>query len=160
MRLLSRHLPLIAMISLAAFVSACDTAPQGTDAKTATAAEAIQVENPRIRATPPGQPVTGAFMTLTNASGEAYALTAAHSDIAGVTELHETSMQGDMMQMQKVEKIDIPANGSVELKPGSFHVMLIQLQKPAVEGETESITLTFSDNSQTTIEAPIANIMK
>lgn len=133
------------------------TAEQTT---TQTAADVISIENPRIRATPPGQKVTGAFMVLNNASGNAYQLTSAQAEIANVTELHETSMHGETMQMKQVPNIAIPANGQAILKPGSFHVMLIDLKQPVNEGENHKITLTFSDNSQKVVEAPVMKIMK
>ncbi|MGB5488813.1 MAG: copper chaperone PCu(A)C, partial [Lysobacterales bacterium] len=94
-----------------------------------TAAELITVSQPRIRATAPGQTVSGAFMTLVNNSATAYALTSVSFSGASVVEIHETSMNGDMMRMRKVSQIEIPANGSAELKPGSYHIMLIGLEK-------------------------------
>ncbi|MFC1702638.1 copper chaperone PCu(A)C [Pseudomonadota bacterium] len=57
-------------------------------------------------------------MTLANASSTPYALTSVSFNAAGMVELHETSMNGKMMQMRRISQIDIPANGSVELKPG------------------------------------------
>jgi len=123
-----------------------------------TAAELITVIQPRIRATAPGQTVSGAFMTLVNNSATAYALTSVSFSGASVVEIHETSMNGDMMRMRKVSQIDIPANGSAELKPGSYHIMLIGLEKELKTGTTETLTLTFSDDSQKTVEALVGTL--
>jgi copper(I)-binding protein len=97
-------------------------------------------------------------MTLTNASVTPYALTSVSLDAAGMVEIHETSMNGEMMKMRQVSQIDIPANGSVELKPGSYHVMLMGLKKGLTAGATEILTLTFSDNSQKTVEASVGDL--
>ena len=117
------------------------------------AAELIIVSKPRIRATAPGQTVSGAFMTLVNNSETAYALTSVSFSSASTVEIHETSMNEGMMRMRKVSHIDIPANGSAELKPGSYHIMLIGLEKEMKAGTAETLTLTFSDDSQKMVEA-------
>jgi len=145
---------------------ACDnstqTAEKGKSPKSAivstNAAEFITVSKPRIRATAPGQTVSGAFMTLVNNSETAYALTSVSYHGASVVEIHETSMNEGMMRMRKVSQIDIPANGSAELKPGSYHIMLIGLEKEMKAGTAETLTLTFSDDSQKTVEALVGTL--
>ncbi len=127
---------------------------------TTDAATAISVDNPRIRVTPPGLMVTGAFMTLKNNADTPYALVAASSDIAAVTEIHQTQMQGEVMQMQQVEKIEVAAGEKTELRPGGFHIMLMQLKKPVAAGDKIPITLIFSDHSQKTVEAVAADDMQ
>ena len=97
-------------------------------------------------------------MTLANASLIPYALTSVSFNGAGIVELHETSMSSKMMQMRRISQIDIPANGSVELKPGSYHVMLMGLDKGLTAGTTETLILTFSDNSQKTVEASVGDL--
>lgn len=138
-------------------LSACDNNAESVNTTeplaTATAAELITVNKPWIRPTAPGQTVTGAFMTLVNSSATAYTLTSVSFNGADTVEVHETSMKGDMMRMRKVSHVDIPANGSAELKPGSFHIMLIGLEKGLEAGTTQTLTLTFSDDSQQTVEA-------
>jgi len=124
------------------------------------AAGLITVSKPWIRATAPGQTVSGAFMTLGNNSGTAYALTSVSFSGASVVEIHETSMDEGMMRMRKVNQVDIPANGSAELKPGSYHIMLIGLEREMKAGTTETLTLTFSDDSQKTVEALVGTVSK
>lgn len=135
-------------------VNADDTKPAST------AADSITVESPEVRSTPPGQKITGAFMTLKNTSATDIELIAAQSEIADVTEIHESGMKDGMMFMNKVEKISVPANGTAELKPGGFHIMLIDLKNPLANGEKANITLTFSDNSQKTVEAAVVDVSK
>jgi copper(I)-binding protein len=122
----------------------------------AQAAEIITVDKPWIRATPPGQSVSGAFMTLVNDSATAHTLSSVSFSAASAVEIHETSMKDGMMRMRQVGHIDIPANGSAELKPGSFHIMLIGLERDMKAGGVESLTLTFSDGSQKTVAARVA----
>jgi len=135
--------------------TAGNSKPPTTAVVSANAAELITVSEPRIRATAPGQTVSGAFMTLVNNSETAYALTSVSFSGASVVEIHETSMNDGMMRMRKVSHIDIPANGSAELKPGSYHIMLIGLEKEMRAGTAETLTLIFSDDSQKTIEAQV-----
>ena len=99
-------------------------------------------------------------MTLTNSSATPHALTSVSFNAAGTVEIHETSMNGEMMQMRQVSHIDIPANSSVELKPGSYHIMLMGLEKELSAGTTETLTLTFSDQSQKTVEASVGHLVK
>lgn len=147
-------------------LSACDNStktvdtdkPSASTAVSASAADIITVTNPRIRATAPGQTVSGAFMTLVNSSEKAYALTSVSFSGAGMVEIHETSMNEGVMRMRKIDQISIPANGSAELKPGSYHIMLMGLAKPMTAGTSETLTLTFSDDSQKPIEASVGTI--
>lgn len=122
------------------------------------AAGSITVNKPRIRATAPGQTVSGAFMMLVNNSATAYTLTSVSYSGASTVEIHETSMHEGRMRMRKVSHVDIPANGYAELKPGSYHIMLIGLEKAMTAGTSEPLTLTFSDGSQKSIEALVGTL--
>ena len=99
----------------------------------------VQVKDPWVRATVPLQKTSGAFMQLSSSSD--VRLVAAHTPVAGVVELHEMKMEGDVMKMGPVSGIDIPAGQSVELKPGGYHIMLIDLKRQLKEGESVPITL-------------------
>jgi copper(I)-binding protein len=138
--------------------TANDSKPPTTAVVSTSAAGLITVNKPRIRATAPGQTVSGAFMTLVNHSETAYALTSVSFSGASVVEIHETSMNEGVMRMRKVSHIDIPAKGSAELKPGSYHIMLIGLEKEMKAGTAETLTLTFSDDSQKTVEALVGTL--
>jgi copper(I)-binding protein len=155
---MTRALLLTAIIGLYACDSSTDKADVNEPITALSAADHITVSNAWIRPPAPGQTVTGAFMTLTNSSETASALTSASSSIAAVVEIHETSMSDGMMRMRKVSHVDIPANGFAELKPGSFHIMLIDLEKELEPGSTEVLTLTFSDDSQIDVVATIGKL--
>ena len=153
---------LTATIGLLGCDSSSETGNNSTPPVTATvsrdAAELVTVTEPWIRATAPGQTVTGAFMTLVNTSARDFSLTAVSFSAASVAEIHQTSMVDGTMKMRRVDHIDIPANGSAELKPGSYHIMLIGLEKDMKAGTSETLTLTFSDDSQKTVEARVGTL--
>ena len=99
------------------------------------------VSEPWVRGTVTQQKVTGAFMTLTSAQGAK--LLSAASPVAGVVEVHEMAMEGNTMKMRAVPALELPAGKAVQLKPGGYHVMLIDLKQPLKEGDTVPITLTI-----------------
>ncbi|PLY09294.1 MAG: hypothetical protein C0626_09870 [Arcobacter sp.] len=119
----------------------------------------IEVKDSYIRATPPGLPNSAAFMTVKNNTDKTIAVLKATSDVSKVVELHTHSMKDGVMKMYQVPKIDVPANGITELKPGGFHVMLIGLHKPLKVGEEVTYTLEFSNGETITITAPIKTVM-
>ena len=91
-------------------------------------AEGVDVQGAWARATVLGQKATGAFMKLTAKDGAK--LVGAASPVAGVTEVHEMKMEGDVMRMRAIPGLDLPAGKTVELKPGGYHVMLMDLKAP------------------------------
>ena len=102
-------------------------------------AQDVSVDGAWVRGTVAAQKATGAFMTLT--APEAMRLVGASSPAAGVTEVHEMKMVGDMMSMSPIDALDLPAGQAVELKPGGYHIMLMGLKAPLAEGEIVQITL-------------------
>ena len=99
----------------------------------------VEVSGAWVRGTVPGQKATGAFMDLKSKAGAT--LVGAASPVAGVVEVHEMSMDGNMMKMRAVPRLDLPAGKAVALKPGSYHVMLMDLKKPLAKGEMVPVTL-------------------
>ena len=104
---------------------------------------AVQVEGAWARATVPGQSGTGAFMSLRAA--QATRLVGVASPVAGVAELHEMKMVGDVMKMSAIAGLDLPAGLAVLLKPGSYHLMLMDLKRPLAIDSTIPLTLRFKD---------------
>lgn len=95
------------------------------------------------RATPPNAQVAGGFLTITSQDGADRLLSAA-SPVADRVEIHEMTMQGDVMTMRpQPEGLAIPAGETVELKPGGYHLMMLGLKQPLVEGETLPMSLSF-----------------
>ena len=103
----------------------------------------VKVDNAWARATVQGQKATGAFMKLT--APQAAQLVAVSTPVAGVAEIHEMKMDGGVMKMRAVPALDLPANQSVELKPGSYHLMLMDLKAPLAKDASVALTLTFKD---------------
>ena len=103
----------------------------------------IRIDHPYARATVPGQPNGGGFLKLSNEGPTADKLVAATSARAGSIELHTMRMEGDVMRMRQVDAIELPAGGSVELKPGGMHLMFIGLKAPLRNGDTFPMTLRF-----------------
>ena len=93
-----------------------------------TALAQVKVEGGWARATVQGQKATGAFMKLT--APQATRLVAVSTPVAGVAEIHEMKMEGTVMKMRALPALDLPANQAVELKPGSYHLMLMDLRPP------------------------------
>lgn len=111
---------------------------------TAAQAQGVSVENPWARATVPGQRATGAFMQLQSKEGAK--LVGGASSVAGVVEVHEMKLDGGVMKMRAVAGgLDLPAGQTVELKPGSYHIMLMDLKAPLEVGSVVPLTLTFKD---------------
>ena len=125
--------------------SAAFLAPLATQAQ-------LTVNEPWVRATVASQKATGAFMQLSSPANTR--LVAAKSSVANVVEIHEMAMVGDMMKMRAIPGIDVPAGKAVELKPGGYHVMLIDLKGQIKAGDTVPITLVFegADKKQQTVE--------
>ena len=93
-----------------------------------------------VRSTVEPQKATGAFMQITSPQGGK--LVGAQSPVAGVTEVHEMAMEGNVMKMRAVSALELPAGKAVELKPGGYHVMLMDLKQALKAGETVPLTLT------------------
>lgn len=106
----------------------------------AAAAQAqVNVQDAWVRATVAHQKATGAFMQLT-ASSDAR-LVEVRSPVAGTVEIHEMALVKDVMQMRAVSGLELPAGKTVELKPGGYHVMLMDLKRQVKEGDMVPLTL-------------------
>jgi copper(I)-binding protein len=129
----------------------------------AQAADSLAFSNAWVRATPPNAKVAGGFVEILNAGKNADRLLSASSDAAERVEIHEMKMAGDVMQMRQLtEGLMIPAGQSVQLKPGSYHLMLMAPKKPIAEGQKLIITLVFEKAGKRSLEftaakqAPVA----
>ena len=109
------------------------------------AAAQVTVSDAWARAVVPGQKTTGAFMRLTAATDAT--LVDAASPVAKIVEIHEMKMDGGVMKMNAIDKLPLPAGKPVDLKPGGYHVMLMDLTQPLKEGDTIPIILTVVDKA-------------
>ncbi len=133
------------------------TATKGAASPAAVAGN-ISIENPFARATT--NDVSAIFMTIKNSGSTADRLVNAKVDssVAGVVEVHETVTQGATSKMQKVAGIDIPANGSAELKSGGYHIMLMNVKREIKEGETLDVTVVFEKAGEVKVKAPVVAV--
>ncbi len=117
----------------------------------------VKVEDAWVRATVAAQKATGAFMRLTPSAHAR--LVAVESPVAGVTEIHEMAMDNNVMRMRAVKGLDLAAGRTTELKPGGYHVMLLDLKQPVQAGQAVPITLVFEDAAKQrfsqTVQAPV-----
>jgi copper(I)-binding protein len=118
----------------------------------------VNVEDGWARATVQGQKATGAFMKIT--APQTTRLVSVVTPVAGVAEIHEMKMDNGVMKMRALpEGLDLPANKSVELKPGSYHLMLMDLKAPLMKDSSVALTLTFKDakgkETQQQISVPV-----
>lgn len=107
-------------------------------------AQNVTVTDAWARATVQGQKATGAFMKII--AKDNAKLVGVSSPVAGVAEIHEMKVEKDVMKMAALPNgLDLPAGKAVELKPGSYHVMLMDLKAPLAKDTTVPVTLTFQD---------------
>ncbi|AYD66336.1 transporter [Achromobacter spanius] len=125
-----------------------------SNATNATSNATVKVEDAWVRATVPNQHATGVFMRLT--SPEAGRLIAVESDAAKHVEVHEMAMQDDVMKMRQVPAIALPAGQPVDLKPGGYHVMLIDLARQITPGDHIDVTLIVEDAKQQQHRVPVS----
>jgi copper(I)-binding protein len=113
----------------------------------------VTVKDAWVRATVPQQKATGAFMQLTAAKDAR--LVSAASPVAGVVEIHEMAMVDNIMKMRALPTgLELPAGKAVDLKPGGYHVMLMDLKGPVKEGDVVLVTLVVEgkDGKKETLE--------
>lgn len=106
----------------------------------------VAVTDAWVRGTVAAQKATGAFMRLTSTTDAK--LVEARSPAAGMVEIHQMAMEGNVMRMGAVDSVVLPAGKPVELKPGGYHVMLMDLKGPLREGETVPLTLVIEEGGK------------
>jgi periplasmic copper chaperone A len=112
----------------------------------------VEVKDAWVRATVAQQKSTGAFMQLTAPADTR--VVGARSPIAGVAQIHEMAMEKDVMRMREVKELALPAGKAVELKPGGYHVMLLDLKGQVKAGDVVPVTLVLEskDGQRSTLE--------
>lgn len=123
----------------------------------ASAAQAqVTVKDAWVRATVAQQKATGAFMRLESAQDTK--LVSASSPLSATVEVHEMLMQDNVMKMREVPAVEVPAGKPVDLKPGGYHIMLLNLQQQVKAGDNIPLALVFEDKdgkrSTVNVQAP------
>ena len=119
------------------------TAPLLLLANATAFAQPVQVSNAWMRPTVPGQQATGAYMSLTSPIPRK--LVGVSTPAAGIAEVHEMKMDGDVMKMREMPELELPAGKTVDLKPGALHVMLMDLKQLVAKDTRVPMTLRFKD---------------
>jgi copper(I)-binding protein len=117
--------------------------------------ESITITEAWISEAPPTVSVLAAYAKIQNASTEAQTLISVTSPNFSKVELHLSKVVNEMAIMEKQDSLQISANGSVELSPGNYHLMLFNPKAPLKAGDTATITFNFVDGTSSTIEARV-----
>lgn len=134
---------LVSIIVLGIFLlSACDAAT-GIQVSSAWARPALKDGNGAV------------YFLLQNHSAGRDELTGASSDAAQAVEIHESSMEGDVMRMEQVSSIPIPGKASIEFAPGGLHIMLIGLNEDLSVGDELQVTLHFTEHEDILLNVPV-----
>ena len=145
---------------MSAFVSALLALPLLVGQATAHeySSKGITIVHPWARATPGGAKVGGAYFEMKAAHGHADRLIAVRSAAAGSGELHKDVLENGIAKMRRVDAISLRAGASFVLKPGGYHVMLMDLAGPLKEGDLLKLTLVFERAGEIEVEATIEPI--
>ena len=141
---------------LATALAAFATMPASADDVTVGS---IKVSRPWARATPKGAAVGGAYFKVTNSGTASDRLVGGSSDAAQRLEIHEMSMDDGVMKMRELSQgLEIKAGETVEFKPGGYHVMLVGLKKPLMQGQNVRATLQFEKAGKMDVVFKIGSI--
>ncbi len=117
----------------------------------------LEIGNPWTRATPPSAQSGGGFLTITNKGTTPDRLVAVRSTASNKAEIHEMKMDGNVMRMRELEKgLEIPPGATVELKPGSYHLMFMGLKAPFAKDAKIPATLVFEKAGSVDVELSVA----
>lgn len=120
----------------------------------------LTIENGHVRAMPPGQPNTAAFLHVTNHGKENVRLVDVSTPVSKKAEYHShTKGENGMMRMAKEPHIDIPAGETFIFKTGGYHIMIMGLKKPLLPNQTVNITLKDSNGQEYPFSLPVVSIM-
>ncbi|GGF88006.1 hypothetical protein GCM10007301_54930 [Azorhizobium oxalatiphilum] len=140
-------------------VAAASSAPMAGMGSAAVKVGDIQIDLPWMRATPGGAKVAGGYLKLTNTGSAPDKLVSIATDIAGKAEVHEMSMANGVMTMRAVSGgLELAPGKSVELAPGGFHLMMMDLKRPLKEGDKVQATLVFEKAGKVDVTFPVRGI--
>jgi copper(I)-binding protein len=115
----------------------------------------IEIEEAWSRATPPGSTIGVGYMVIRNKSEERERLLSVSSPLARKVETHVTLKDGNITRMREVPGYEVPGRGRVELKPGSAHLMLLDIKRPFKQGEKIPVTLRFERSGEIQVEMEV-----
>lgn len=116
---------------------------------------AVRISELRIRAPVPGSTTSVAYFTIANHSNQDVVISEITSPQFSSAEIHRTELNNGISSMRRIENLLIPANDSVELRPGSYHLMLFTPLSPLEPGQSVSLLIHYSDNRQVNVTAAL-----
>lgn len=129
--------------------------PQKEKQSSKTTEGKIVIQNARARSASEGM-MSAAYLTIVNGTSETDTLTGVSTDIASKAEVHESFQQGNgMAGMRPAGKLFIKPGSQLELKPGGYHIMLIQLKQDVAEGDTIDLALNFAKTGSLKVKIPV-----
>jgi len=99
--------------------------------------------------------VSAAYMVISNSGDAADKLVSVSTEVSEITQIHESKVENGMAMMNEIDRLEIPAGGSVELMPGGYHVMMMDVMQPLAPGATIALTLKFESGTEVTVVAPV-----
>ena len=108
-----------------------------------------------VREPPGGHPIAAAYMQIENPTTTAMVLTGADCSLGGRVEMHIMQHKDGKMTMRQVDKIEVPASGQVQLKPGGLHLMLMGMERAPKAGDEVELTLRFDGGAEKKIKAMV-----
>lgn len=146
------------MIRLVAILSvlSCFLVAAFGDEAFSTEQQRLAVEDAWAPPSLDGASVGTAFVTIANHGDKDLTIHSLSSPVATTVELHTHVMENGKMQMRRVEPMEIPAHGTLSMKPGGLHLMLIGLRRPITDSETITVTLKLTDGYSQSIAFPVS----
>ncbi|SEQ27020.1 hypothetical protein SAMN04488038_10595 [Solimonas aquatica] len=145
-----------ACLSLLLVLGACSRQAPPPAAEAAVASQgAISAQAPWVRAAPPGASVTAGYLKLRNDGDQAVQVIAVHSEAAGETMMHSMATENGLMQMRMLERLEIPAHGSVALAPGGTHLMLMGLKQALSAGDEVTVSFRLDNGQELSVPFPV-----
>ncbi|WP_106849029.1 copper chaperone PCu(A)C [Blastococcus sp. Marseille-P5729] len=134
--------------------SSGDSNSESNSQSDAAPTEAVEASDAWVKAATAADQMTAVFVTLQNLTAEDVQITSATTDMSDETELHEMIEQdGEMIMQETQDGLSISPNGTLQLEPGGYHIMVMNLQEDVVAGEKHQITLTLDNGDVIEFEA-------
>jgi copper(I)-binding protein len=145
----------VGVLAAGPLMTASAAPPHATEAAASRSAVQVQVENAWIPQPPPGAEVAAAYFTLRNIGRESVVLVGVDCPLAAAAMLHESSVVAGESRMRMIERLTIPPEHSVTLKPGGLHVMLHEISSPLAVGQRVPLVLHFAGGKELNVEAKV-----
>lgn len=115
----------------------------------------LQATDAWVRLAPPASTVNAAYLSLANPGNQPIVITQVKANCCAMAMLHQTRQQGETVSMVHVDQLEVPPLSSIQLKPGSLHIMLMQPERRLVEGDQVKLEFTLGDGNIQEVIAPV-----